>query len=226
MLVSQVVSNLHFILFKHGICTTSCSIREIHGKVRKLRLCAISKTSTSSIRKLVTVARSRAYRENQGKILLEGRRLISDALVAGARPQTLFFSSVDRLSELPLDKLKRANLVKVKFEDLKKWSDLIAPQGVIGEVPPPCTYLNVKLQWNGLKALIVILKVIFICLKCIVAIFSRPEVDQLAFPKDRQGQSVPLSLICDNIRDPGNLGTILRCAAAAGCHNVLLSKGT
>lgn len=36
---------------------------------------------------------------------------------------------------------------------------------------------------------------------------------------------MPLSLICDNIRDPGNLGTILRCAAAAGCHDVLLTKG-
>ncbi|XP_041919366.1 rRNA methyltransferase 3A, mitochondrial [Alosa sapidissima] len=138
--------------------------------------------------KLVTVARSRAYREHQGKILLEGRRLICDALVAGAKPQTLFFSSIERLRELPVDKLKRANLIKVKFEDVKKWSELIAPQGVIG-------------------------------------IFSRPDVDQLAFPKEHRDQSVPLSLICDNIRDPGNLGTILRCAAAAGCHSVLLSKG-
>lgn len=84
----------------------------------------------------MTVARSRNYREHQGKILLEGKRLICDALAAGAKPQTLFFSSIERLSELPLDKLKRANIVKVKFDDLKKWSDLIAPQGVIGAVPP------------------------------------------------------------------------------------------
>ncbi|XP_062408967.1 rRNA methyltransferase 3A, mitochondrial [Sardina pilchardus] len=138
--------------------------------------------------KLVTVARSKAYRENQGKILLEGKRLICDALEAGARPQTLFFSSFQRLRELPLDKLKRTNVIKVKFEDVKKWSELIAPQGVI-------------------------------------AIFSRPDVGELAFPKEHRDQAVPLSLICDNIRDPGNLGTILRCAAAAGCHNVLLSKG-
>lgn len=38
--------------------------------------------------------------------------------------------------------------------------------------------------------------------------------------------SVQLSLICDNVRDPGNLGTMLRCAAAAGCYDVLLTKGT
>ncbi|XP_044059047.1 rRNA methyltransferase 3A, mitochondrial [Siniperca chuatsi] len=136
--------------------------------------------------RVVSVARSRTFREHQGKILLEGRRLICDALDAGANPQMVFFSTVDRLRELPLDKLKRATLVKVKFEDIKIWSDLVAPQGVI-------------------------------------AIFSRPDPSRLNFAN--RGDSVPLSLICDNIRDPGNLGTMLRCAAAAGCHNVLLTKG-
>ncbi|KAL6115942.1 mrm3 [Pungitius sinensis] len=136
--------------------------------------------------RLVSVARSRTFREHQGKILLEGRRLICDALDAGANPQMVFFSTVDRLRELPLDKLKRATLVKVKFEEIKIWSDLVAPQGVI-------------------------------------AIFSRPDPLRLNF--GNKGHSVPLSLICDNIRDPGNLGTMLRCAAAAGCHNVLLTKG-
>ncbi|XP_041656025.1 rRNA methyltransferase 3A, mitochondrial isoform X2 [Cheilinus undulatus] len=98
----------------------------------------------------------------------------------------IFFSTVERIQELPVDKLKRATLVKVKFEDIKIWSDLVAPQGVI-------------------------------------AIFSRPDPSRLNFAN--KGDSVPLSLICDNIRDPGNLGTMLRCAAAAGCHNVLLTKG-
>ncbi|XP_041851267.1 rRNA methyltransferase 3A, mitochondrial [Melanotaenia boesemani] len=136
--------------------------------------------------RLVSVARSRKFREQQGKILLEGKRLICDALDAGAKPQMVFFSTVDRLRELPLDKLKMATLVKVKFEDIKLWSDLVAPQGVI-------------------------------------AIFSRPDPSRLNFAN--RSQSVPLSLICDNIRDPGNLGTMLRCAAAAACHNVLLTKG-
>ncbi|AWO98803.1 putative rRNA methyltransferase 3 mitochondrial [Scophthalmus maximus] len=136
--------------------------------------------------RLASVARSRTFREQQGKILLEGRRLICDALEAGASPQMVFFSTVDRLRELPIDKLKRATLVKVKFEDIKTWSDLVAPQGVI-------------------------------------AIFSRPDPSRLNFANT--GHSVPLSLICDNVRDPGNLGTMLRCAAAAGCYNVLLTKG-
>ncbi|XP_054649970.1 rRNA methyltransferase 3A, mitochondrial [Dunckerocampus dactyliophorus] len=136
--------------------------------------------------RLVSVARSRTFREQQGKVLLEGRRLICDALNAGAIPQTVFFSTADRLRELPVDQLRRATLVKVKFEDIKLWSDLVAPQGVI-------------------------------------AIFSRPDASRLSFIDSTH--SVPLSLICDNIRDPGNLGTMLRCAAAAGCHSVLLTKG-
>lgn len=136
--------------------------------------------------RLASVARSRTFREHQGKILLEGRRLICDALEAGARPQLVFFSAVDRLQMLPLDKLKGATIVKVKFEDIKIWSDVVAPQGVI-------------------------------------AIFARPDPARLNF--SQRSQSVPLSLICDNVRDPGNLGTILRCAAAAGCHDVLLTKG-
>ncbi|XP_061538698.1 rRNA methyltransferase 3A, mitochondrial isoform X1 [Phycodurus eques] len=136
--------------------------------------------------RLVSVARSRTFREQQGKVLLEGRRLICDALNAGAVPQTVFFSTPERLRELPLDKLRRAVLVKVKFEDIKLWSDLVAPQGVIG-------------------------------------IFSRPNASRLNFAASKH--SVPLSLICDNIRDPGNLGTMLRSAAAAGCHQVLLTKG-
>ncbi|XP_028856465.1 rRNA methyltransferase 3A, mitochondrial [Denticeps clupeoides] len=138
--------------------------------------------------RLVSVARSRTFREQQGKILLEGRRLICDALAAGAVPHTLFFSSMQRLRELPLDRLRRASLLRVQFEEIKIWSDLVAPQGVIG-------------------------------------IFSRPSPSQLTYPEDQQSQAVPLSLICDNIRDPGNLGTILRCAAAAGCERVLLTKG-
>lgn len=63
--------------------------------------------------------------------------MICDALEAGANPQMVFFSSEERLSELPLDKLKRATLVKVKFEDIKIWSSLVSPQGVIG---PMCIF--------------------------------------------------------------------------------------
>lgn len=52
-------------------------------------------------------------------------------------------------------------------------------------------------------------------------IFSKPDHAKMSYPTAQ----LPLVLICDNIRDPGNLGTILRSAAGAGCEKVLLTKG-
>ncbi|NWR54872.1 MRM3 methyltransferase, partial [Bucorvus abyssinicus] len=138
--------------------------------------------------KVVTIAKSKKFRDHHGKVLLEGQRLIRDALEAGAVLQTLFFSTVGHLKELPEAELKRANLVKVKFEDIKSWSDLVTPQGLIG-------------------------------------IFSKPDHAKMSYPAAQLSGSLPLLLICDNIRDPGNLGTILRSAAGAGCEKVLLTKG-
>ncbi|XP_048468713.1 rRNA methyltransferase 3A, mitochondrial [Rhincodon typus] len=138
--------------------------------------------------KVVILAKSKKFREQHGKILVEGRRLITDALGAGALLQTLFFSSVESLRELPLEKLKHVKLIKVKFEEIKMWSDLVTPQGAIG-------------------------------------IFVRPDRSKMKYPAVQQEHTIPLFLIGDNIRDPGNLGTILRSAAAAGCSKVLLTKG-
>lgn len=82
---------------------------------------------------VMTIVKSRPFREKQGKILLEGRRLIADALKAGAVPKVFFFSRLDYIKELPTDKLKGVSLIKVKFEDIKDWSDLVTPQGIMGQ---------------------------------------------------------------------------------------------
>ncbi|XP_070591498.1 rRNA methyltransferase 3, mitochondrial [Erythrolamprus reginae] len=145
-------------------------------------------SSEKRLRNLVTLAKSRAFREKHGRILLEGRRLISDALEAGAIPQMIFFSLMENLKQLPAAKLKRATLVKVKYGEIKMWSDVITPQGLIG-------------------------------------IFAMPHHAKMTYPEIPQEDALPLTLICDNIRDPGNLGTILRSAAGAGCCSVLLVKG-
>ncbi len=52
----------------------------------------------------------------------------------------------------------------------------------------------------------------------ILAVFSKPSLD---FP-----EQLTFALIPDQIRDPGNLGTILRSAEAAGAEIVLLPPGT
>ncbi|XP_045629602.1 rRNA methyltransferase 3, mitochondrial isoform X1 [Ursus americanus] len=137
---------------------------------------------------VMTIVKSRPFREKQGKILLEGRRLIADALKAGAVPKVFFFSRLEYIKELPIDKLKGVSLIKVKFEDIKDWSDLVTPQGIMG-------------------------------------IFAKPDHVKMTYPETQLRHLLPLLLICDNLRDPGNLGTILRSAAGAGCSKVLLTKG-
>ncbi|XP_004707372.1 rRNA methyltransferase 3, mitochondrial [Echinops telfairi] len=136
---------------------------------------------------VMTIVKSRPFREKNGKILLEGRRLIADALKAGAVPKAFFFSRLEYVRELPAEKLRGVRLVKVKFDDIKDWSDLVTPQGIMG-------------QWS-------------------------PGVARVAAASCQGDASPPPVLICDNLRDPGNLGTILRSAAGAGCSKVLLTRG-
>ncbi|XP_072272424.1 rRNA methyltransferase 3, mitochondrial [Pyxicephalus adspersus] len=138
--------------------------------------------------KVVSIAKSKSFRDRHGQVLLEGQRLLLDALEAGAVLHTLFFSRVDQLKALPSDKLLKANIVKVKFEDISLWSDVVTPQGLMG-------------------------------------IFRKPDHVKMKYPETQVKNTLPLSLICDNIRDPGNLGTILRSAAGAGCNKILLTKG-
>jgi 16S rRNA (guanosine(1370)-2'-O)-methyltransferase len=49
-----------------------------------------------------------------------------------------------------------------------------------------------------------------------------PRTDTCSF---KQRISLPITVVCDNVRDPGNMGTIIRTCAAAGCDRLLTLKG-
>ena len=53
------------------------------------------------------------------------------------------------------------------------------------------------------------------------AVCQMPKVGELT----SEIEPLPITLICDNVRDPGNMGTLLRSAAAVGCQKVLVTKG-
>lgn len=55
---------------------------------------------------------------------------------------------------------------------------------------------------------------------CFAAVIKTPDVSDYV-PQD----SIPLTIICDNVREPGNLGAILRTAAGVGVEKILLTKG-
>lgn len=58
----------------------------------------------------------------------------------------------------------------------------------------------------------------------ILAIAEKPSLEHIQAWIDHSNE-LPLIVICDNVRDPGNLGTILRTCAGAGVIKVLLTSG-
>jgi len=56
----------------------------------------------------------------------------------------------------------------------------------------------------------------------LLAEFERPP----ALPVEKIAESVAPLLVLDEIQDPGNVGTAVRCAAGLGCGGVLLTKGS
>lgn len=125
-------------------------------------------------------------REKLNVILLEGRRLIGDALKAGVECESIYFSLPEHLEGLPLETLREDQIKKVFYKKMKIWSGLTTCPGIMG-------------------------------------VFKKPSMDDIEIL--RMGTAIPVSVILDNVRDPGNMGTLIRSAAAAGCSQLLLSKG-
>ncbi len=118
-------------------------------------------------------------RRKEGLIVLEGLRLVRDALMSGHKP--VFLLTTSNFQDQTVSGLARAGgieLLEVDEAVMQHVSDTQQPQGILGVFPMPKTALPVSLKHV---------------------------------------------LILDSIRDPGNLGTILRTAAAAGVDAVLLS---
>jgi len=128
----------------------------------------------------------RRTRQRERRFIVEGVRLVEEALRAGTMPALAFFTEgLDTaargrtiLAEL---RVRRVLLLPVSDAVMRAMSDTQTPQGVLAVVPFP----------------------------------------QLVPPSNPS-----LLLIVDGIRDPGNLGTLLRTAEAAGVEEVLLAPGT
>lgn len=125
-------------------------------------------------------------RREDGRAVLEGVRLISDALAAGIRPEFVVYSAEatqeGKGGAALLNTLNAHHVLCLETTAalLTQAAETTTPQGVIAVVPLP----------------------------------------HLALP-----HPLRRALILDAISDPGNLGTILRTAAAAGVDAVFLAPG-
>ena len=132
---------------------------------------------------------TRRGRRTHNQILIEGVRLLEEALSAGVRITRIYHVPIDpgtRRARLLDDAGARGiRLAEVSPDELAALSDTASPQGIVAVADIP--------QFGPDD------------------VWSRGEGDVL---------------ILDNVRDPGNAGTLIRAAEAAGARAVLATPGT
>ena len=132
--------------------------------------------------KLAARLRRRRQRQAHGLCLLEGTRLVQDALTMGAAFHTCFITAAATAAQpdLAAQLQEACPLYLVPPTILDKISETVSPQSIAAVVPIP----DLPLPFAAAR-----------------------------------------SLILDGVQDPGNAGTLLRTAAAAGADQVLFAPG-
>lgn len=83
---------------------------------------------------VLTDAKSLAGRRSKGLILLEGRRLVKEAIQTNQELKSIFFTQPESVIDLPIQQLvaKGVKMYKIKSDHMKLWSDTVTPQGIMG----------------------------------------------------------------------------------------------
>jgi len=124
----------------------------------------------------------RKARESEGRFVVEGTRLVEEAVYSGSALDFVLYCNPDQRAQTMLDRLAQqgVTIFEVSPAVMKACADTEHPQAVLAVLPIPTL---------------------------------TPHTNTLL-------------LICDRLSDPGNLGTLLRTAAAAHVDAVLLGPGT
>lgn len=152
---------------------------------------------------MMLLLKSRRHRERENLILIEGSRLIGEATDAGLKLKYLLFSNVEHVEKMRHDLDRcivaeqpgKTTVMRVPQNDLAFWSTQTTCPGLIALFRKPADMEDI---WSHHRSTI--------------------EVD------GRQIQT-PITIVCDQIREPNNLGSILRTCAAVACEKVIVLKG-
>lgn len=144
----------------------------------------------------------RAARKETGKFLVEGRQAVREALAVPGVVEEVYFRWDAVLANTDLlDAAKAAEVdyYAVSEQNLATITDTVTPQGVVAVARE----IDVPLQSVLYRKL--------------------PKPDKQPKKKHRR-KDVSLVVICAQVRDPGNAGTVIRCADAFGADAVILSS--
>jgi len=144
----------------------------------------ITSPANDKVKYVRTLGRRRE-RYKEGRFIIEGLRLLEEALGAGCVPALVFFvpglEEANRAANLLREAMALTpEVYSVGLNIMEMLTDTVTPQGLLAVVPFPT---------------------------------RAPSKDDLL-------------LVLDGIQDPGNLGTLLRSAEAAGVDQVLCAPGT
>lgn len=142
----------------------------------------------------------RKERKESGEFLVEGRQAVREALKSPGTVKWLFVRWANAHDNLDLVDLAReagVQVYAVSEQNLATMSDTVTPQGVIAVA----RNIDVSLS----------------------KVFGTKRTDPCAEKKKHRRKDVGLVVICAQIRDPGNAGTVIRCADAFGADAVILS---
>jgi len=132
--------------------------------------------------------KEKKHRNESRLFLVEGYRLLEEALKSGRRTEKIFYlqEKEEDFRRYIQPNLKEADVYTVPETVLKELSATVHPQGVVGIV----------------------------------------QMDDPSIIDSGKTYTNPLYLYLDGLQDPGNLGTIIRSAHAAGAGGILLGKNT
>lgn len=172
-----------------------------------------------SFKEIKELLRSRRARDTQGLFVTEGKKLFLEApresLVCVAVTKDFAAENPGLLNRVPSGVEVIADIRPERFAGL---SDTKTPQGILAVQKKPSFSMERCLGVSGRGAD-----------KSAISPYSESGMlsgGASSGPGERESGAAPLFLLLEDIQDPGNAGTILRTAEAAGVTAVFSTKGT
>jgi tRNA G18 (ribose-2'-O)-methylase SpoU len=76
--------------------------------------------------------KSKKQRKKKNQMVIEGKRLIQEAIKVGMVPETIIFSRFEDVKDLPISKTD-TQLYKVPYRTIQLWSTLSTTPGIMGK---------------------------------------------------------------------------------------------